>query len=388
MKISDIDLPAPVIQFYQDSGITELYPPQASAIEAGLLSSKNIVAAIPTASGKTLLAEFAMLKSILDEDRRGKALYIVPLRALASEKFDRFRGFERIKKNDGRGISTGIATGDFDSSDEWLGNFDIIVATSEKVDSLLRNASRWMEEITVIVADEIHLIDSPDRGPTLEIVLAKLMRMNPGMRIIALSATIGNANEIAKWLNAELVVSDWRPIELKEGVFFGSAINFVNSQREVKETHRDSAISLVIDTLTEGGQTLVFESSRKNAEGLASRAGTAVSPLIPGETKKKLKELAAEIRESSEVDTAKKLALCEPEVMELLCPMPVLHFKPIQRRAKPPQNIYECPCYYYPRREGTIGRDSFMLKVDLKSGDFAAEFWVKRGAALLMADAH
>jgi len=208
-------------------------------------------------------------------------------------------------------VSTGIATGDFDSRDDWLGQFDIIVATSEKVDSLLRNRSRWMEEITVVVADEIHLIDSPDRGPTLEIVLAKLRQINPRMQIIALSATIGNADEIAKWLEASLVVSDWRPIILKEGVFFGSAINFSDqSQREVKERSRDAAISLVVDTLAEGGQCLIFESSRKNTEGMASRVGTSISSLISGETKEKLSQIAAEVRETSEVDTARKLALC------------------------------------------------------------------------------
>ncbi len=309
MKIADIKLPDSVIQFYKDSGITELYPPQADAVKAGILDGKNLVAAIPTASGKTLLAEFAMLKSILDENKPGKALYIVPLRALASEKYDSFRKFESIKKNNGRGVSAGISTGDYDSRDEWLGNFDIIVATSEKVDSLLRNRTHWMEEITIVIADEIHLIDSPDRGPTLEIVLAKLMRMNPKMQLIALSATIGNASEIAKWLNAEPVVSDWRPIELKEGVFFGNAINFATCQREIKETHRDSTISLVMDTLVEGGQCLIFESSRKNAEALALRIGTSISSLVPGETKEKLHILASEILESSEVEAARKLAL-------------------------------------------------------------------------------
>ncbi len=310
IKIQDLDLANPIKMFYHNSGITELYPPQSDAIKAGLLENKNLVAAIPTASGKTLLAEFAMLKSILNESRMGKALYIVPLRALASEKFDRFRSFETIKKSNGRGVSTGISTGDFDSRDDWLGNFDIIVATSEKVDSLLRNRTHWMEEITVVIADEVHLVDSPDRGPTLEIVLAKLMRINPGMQIIALSATIGNADEIARWLNAQLVVSDWRPIELKEGVFFGNAINFVNSQREIKQKYRDSTISLVADTIIEGGQCLVFENSRKNAEGLASRIGTEISSLLSGEVKEKLNSIAVEVRESSEVDTARKLALC------------------------------------------------------------------------------
>ncbi len=311
MKIQKLNLPESVIQFYQDSGISDLYPPQSDAIKAGLLEGKNLVAAIPTASGKTLLAEFVMLNSILDENKRGKALYIVPLRALASEKYDRFRSFEILKKSNGRGILTGIATGDFDASGDWLGNFDIIVATSEKVDSLLRNKTRWLEETTVVIADEIHLIDSPDRGPTLEIVLAKLRRINPDMQLIALSATIGNANEIAKWLDANLVVSDWRPTELKEGVFFGNAITFANrSRRAIEEFHKDSAISLVADTIKEGGQCLIFESSRKNSEGMAARVGTSISKLISGEVKEKLKNLAAAINETSEVESTKKLTMC------------------------------------------------------------------------------
>jgi dynein heavy chain len=78
------------------------------------------------------------------------------------------------------------------------------------------------------------------------------------------------------------------------------------------------------------------------------------------------------------------MALCEPEVMELACPMPVLHFKPIQKRAKAPPGIYDCPCYYYPTRQGTVTRESWMLNVALRSGDAPAEFWIKRGTALLM----
>jgi helicase len=309
IKIQDLNLSAPIKQFYIDSGITSLYPPQSAAIDAGLLERKNIVAAIPTASGKTLLAEFAMLKSVLNENKKGKALYIVPLRALASEKYDRFRSFETIKKNDGRGVSAGIATGDLDSPDNWLGQFDIIVATSEKVDSLLRNGSRWIDEVTVIIADEVHLIDSADRGPTLEIVLAKLMKQKP--QIIALSATIGNAKDVAKWLSAELVVSDWRPIVLKEGVFFGNAITFGDrSQREVKGFHKDNTISLAADTLNEGGQCIIFESSRKNSEGQAGRTGVAISKLIDMDTREKLKALASQVMETSEVETTKKLAHC------------------------------------------------------------------------------
>lgn len=83
-----------------------------------------------------------------------------------------------------------------------------------------------------------------------------------------------------------------------------------------------------------------------------------------------------------------KQCLMEPEVMELQVLMPVLHFKPISKRSKPPQNVYECPCYYYPTREGTIDKDSFMLKIDLKTGEQVPEFWIKRGTALLMSLAY
>ena len=203
-------IPEDILSFYADSTITELYPPQVDAIERGLLDGKNMVIATPTASGKTLLAEFAMLKSIC---QGGKCLYIVPLKALASEKFDDFSKFSRL------GVKVGISTGDYDVKDERLGYNDIIIATSEKADSLLRNRVGWMEELTVVVADEVHLLDSADRGPTLEVTLTKLRGVNPRAQLLALSATVTNADEMAGWLNAEIILSDWRPISLHEGVY-------------------------------------------------------------------------------------------------------------------------------------------------------------------------
>ncbi|MEA3325273.1 MAG: DEAD/DEAH box helicase, partial [Euryarchaeota archaeon] len=153
MKISDLPLPADIIEYYAraEAGITELYPPQAEAVDKGLLDGTNILAAIPTASGKTLLSELAMLSAIRSG---GKALYIVPLRALASEKYDHFSKFREI------GVKVGISSGDFDSRDEYLGDNDIIVATSEKADSLLRNETHWIHDLTTLVVDEIHLLDS------------------------------------------------------------------------------------------------------------------------------------------------------------------------------------------------------------------------------------
>lgn len=301
MKISEIDIPGEVINFYTGSGITQLYPPQEKAVEAGLLDGKNILAAVPTASGKTMMAELAMLKSILNG---GKCLYIVPLRALASEKYERFREFEVM------GVRCGISSGDLDSKDEWLGKKDIIVATSEKTDSLIRNGAPWMKDITVIVADEIHLLDSPDRGPTLEVTLARLMQMNPDAQIIALSATVGNAGEMAEWLDAAIIESEWRPVDLREGVFFGSAINFQNDQRSVEPKFRDELQDLVADTLGEGGQCLIFESSRRNAEASARRLGQVLGKGIDPEDADKLDVLAARMEDTGETEITKRLVQC------------------------------------------------------------------------------
>ena len=185
MEIVDLPIPPDLLADYTGRGIAELYPPQAACVEAGLFAGKNLLIAIPTASGKTLVAEMAMHHQA---GRGGKCLYIVPLRALASEKFEEFSG---------KGLRVGIATGDFDRRDEYLGRNDIIVATSEKVDSLLRNRTPWLAEVTLLVLDEVHLIDDPSRGATLEMVIAKLRHKNPAIQIIALSATIGNPGDLA-----------------------------------------------------------------------------------------------------------------------------------------------------------------------------------------------
>ena len=203
MLIQDLAIPSNLKQRYTKSGILELYPPQGECVEKGILTGKNALVAIPTASGKTLIAEMAMHHTIANG---GKCLYIVPLKALASEKFEEFSN---------KGVRVGIATGDFDRRDDMLGRNDIVVATSEKVDSLLRNNARWIADITLLVVDEIHMIDSMGRGPTLEMVIAKMRFRNPAMQIIGLSATIGNPDKLAGWLDAELVTSTWRPVDLR-----------------------------------------------------------------------------------------------------------------------------------------------------------------------------
>lgn len=301
MNVKELNLPQQIIDFYLNSGITELYPPQEKAIEKGLLEGTNIVAAIPTASGKTLIAELAMLNSVV---KGGKALYIVPLRALASEKMDSFSKFREI------GVKTGISTGDFESKEEWLGINDIIVATSEKTDSLLRNETSWMQDITVIIIDEVHLLDSPSRGPTLEITISKLRKLNSKAQLIALSATIGNSSEIADWLGAQLVTSEWRPTDLMEGVYYANNINFAVSQNPISARSSDDSINIVMGALEDGGQCLVFESTRKNSASFAKKLGKFVSKVINSQEKRSLNKIAEKIMETSETQASKILIQC------------------------------------------------------------------------------
>lgn len=269
MKLDSVNIPIALRDSYLAAGITELYPPQEKCIDAGLLERKNILVAIPTASGKTVIAEMAMHTEIA---RGGKCLYIVPLKALASEKYDDFSR---------KGVRTGIATGDPDQRDEYLGKYDIIVATSEKTDSLLRNKSQWLKSVTLLVIDEIHLIGDETRGATLEMVIAKMRLQNPELQIIGLSATMGNPESLAKWLDAELITSDWRPVDLKEGVYNNGAIHFHGSERVVPTVRKDADLNLMLDTIAEGGQCLVFVSSRRSAEAYAKKAASVLKKKSP-----------------------------------------------------------------------------------------------------------
>jgi helicase len=294
MLIKDLAIPAYLKQRYAEAGISELYPPQAECVDKGILEGKNMLVAIPTASGKTLIAEMAMHHTIKEG---GKCLYIVPLKALANEKFEEF-GHKEVK--------VGIATGDLDRRDDLLGRNDIIVATSEKVDSLLRNNARWIADISLLVIDEIHLIDSQNRGPTLEMVIAKMRYRNPSMQVIGLSATIGNPDSLASWLNADLVTSTWRPVDLRQGVFFRDCIYFRGMKRAVKEVSKNyEDLNLCLDTISEGGQCLVFVSSRRNAEAFAKRAAAAIKSEDPA-----LALYAERILKTAETEMGKLLASC------------------------------------------------------------------------------
>jgi len=292
-------VPESVKEMIIGSGIVELYPPQEEAVKAGALEGKNLVLASPTASGKTLVAELCALKHVLEKN--GRIIYLTPLRALASEKFDEFRKYGNITKKDERRIRIGISTGDFDSTDPWLERYDIIITTNEKADSLLRHRAKWMDEIALVVADEVHLLNDAERGPTLEVVLARLMQVNPDIQILALSATINNVDEIAAWLKADHVTTEWRPVTLKEGVLLNDEIQYKDGDaRKIEKKTKDSGINLALSTIKSGGQALVFASTRKSAVTLAKKFAGEVERVLSKPAKRSLEHEADRVLAAGE----------------------------------------------------------------------------------------
>ena len=128
---------------------------------------------------------------------------------------------------------------------------------------------------------------------------------NPGMQIIGLWATIGNPGVLARWMDAELITSEWRPVDLRQGVFYNGSIRFHELCRPVETVSKYDDLNLCMDTIAEGGQCLVFVSSRKNAEAFAKRAASAFKL-----ENSELKELSERINKLAETDNDKLLAAC------------------------------------------------------------------------------
>ncbi|MCK4429595.1 MAG: DEAD/DEAH box helicase [Candidatus Aenigmarchaeota archaeon] len=258
------------------SKIKEFNPVQKLALESGLMEGNNLVVSSPTASGKTIIAELAIINNFIG--KKGKSVYIVPLRALAHEKFEDFK-----EKYEEIGLKIGVSTGDLDSASGYLGGKDLIILTSEKLDSLIRHKITWLSEITLVVGDETHLLADTMRGPTFEIVMTWL-KENLSPQILALSATISNCDEIAEWLNAELVLSDYRPIPLKKGIFMDKKLIFEDDVKDVECTDLNSVVKKVVE---KGKQVLIFLSSRRNTESLAEKLSKEF-PLVESKVSEKV----------------------------------------------------------------------------------------------------
>lgn len=274
MRLTGLDLPGQFLDMF-DGADLELYPHQEEAINH-LQAGRNVVVSVPTASGKSLIAYVAIYREFL---KGRKSMYIVPLRALASEKYD------DLKRMSSLGLKVAISVGDYDDSPEFIKRFDVIVCTSEKADSLFHHDPSIMFGISLIVADELHLIGDESRGARLETFLSAARYMNPDTRILGLSATISNIEDVSGWLDAEAVVSDFRPVKLERGVLFNRTLEFQEGDDPILFKGKDDLSRLCEHFILQGGQLLVFVNSRKRAEDLARKLSFSLEEGVVGTIK-------------------------------------------------------------------------------------------------------
>ncbi|MEM5880014.1 MAG: DEAD/DEAH box helicase [Candidatus Aenigmatarchaeota archaeon] len=295
MKIEDLinfKIDSSIINSLKQKGINELYEYQKECLK--FIDSSYIISA-PTNSGKTLLTILSIAKEL---EKNNKVVYCVPLVALANEKFEEFKN---IFKN----YKVAISVGDYDSADDFLIYYDIIITTYEKLDSLIRHEANWISQVGLIIIDEIHLLNDFHRGPTLEFLIMKIKKIIPNIKIIGLSATIKNVEEIANWLNINFYKTDFRPVNLYEGVLLNNYI-YLNNYKKIKL--KENGIEGLIKTLLDKDkQILIFCSTRKEAENLAKK----LSEITKKYVREDLTHFSKEILSALEVPTEQCRKLSE-----------------------------------------------------------------------------
>ena len=270
--------------------IKEFNPAQNAVIDSGFLEDQtNYIIAIPTASGKTVLGVMAALNSVLNG---GKAVYAVPLISIQNEKVKEFKKFEQF----------GIKVGKHPSSS------DLAVMVFESFDAITRFSWNTLRDVDLLIVDEFHMIGEYSRGPTIECAITRSRILNPGMRIIALSATLKNMNELSSWLDAHVVQHDFRPVPLYKDVL---------TTEEMETKNKNEVIVKILNTsIEESSQALVFVSTRRFTESLAKYTSGKIKRRISPDQRSKFHEVSQKIldvprkRGSLPTEVCLKLAEC------------------------------------------------------------------------------
>lgn len=221
IKIGDAPSLAPVSSYpYGKYPFAEFNPIQTKLLDV-YHGTDNIAVAASTAAGKTVCAELFLAYEI--RKHGGKGIYVGPLKALAKEKEDDWSSPEHHFHD----LKTFIATGDYRFSAKRIAEMDaasLVVMTPEMLASKCRNhksdKSKFLYDTKVVVFDESHLLTVPERGGHIEVALMKLVEINPDIRVVLLSATMPNVDEICGWISeitgrdTYCLESEYRPCPL------------------------------------------------------------------------------------------------------------------------------------------------------------------------------
>ena len=262
-----LKIPKDFKQVLLDSGNTKLLPVQYLAIKEGLLKGEDLLVVSATGSGKTLVGE---LSGITEALKGKKFIFLTPLVALANQKY---RDFKRKYKKLGLNVAIKVgrnrvkAKGELNLPDSDISKADIVVATYEGIDYLLRNGnSNALKGLGVVLIDEIHMIDDEDRGTRLNGLIKRIKNLYPKTQIIGLSATVKNPEFLASEFNMKLVKYDERPVPLER--------HLVYTRNESQKRHLMAQLTRrEYNTKSKKGyrgQTIIFTNSRRKTHQIAN----------------------------------------------------------------------------------------------------------------------
>ncbi len=309
-RLAKQGIPEPILAQWEKRFNGRLLPLQYRAVEEyRLLEGASLLISAPTSSGKTFCGEMALIRAV---QQRKKAIFLVPLKAVAEEKYRQFRDCYGDL-----GLRITIATRDHQDNDGSVekGRFDIAIMVYEKFNSLLLGNFDLMAQIGTVVVDELQMLEDKTRGAQLELALTKLLYSDYNPQLVALSAVLGEATELAQWLGCRLLLEKMRPVELQRGIASEGRFYFRchNSGELGEESCREGDdVSLTLfenikEATTAGRPALVFLKSRRETMTAAEKFAEYLGQEIRPENEKYFDQKLADEEESSLLSNLRSL---------------------------------------------------------------------------------
>jgi helicase len=298
-------IPEQVIRRWSTDGIRFLLPLQAESVNRyRLLDGESLIISGPGTSGKTFCGEMAALHQAAS---RKKAVFLVPLKAIAEEKYWLFA--ERYSP---LGLKIRLSTRDHSEHDRQIfrAGYDILITIYEKFNSLTAVDVSMVKNTGCFVLDEFQLISNPDRGAEIEMVMAKIRAFNPGSQLVILMGGGSSPERISQWLGLPALEETRRPVDLRLGVLHRGTFHFrafndltEGDERWLEERQTDydgplddqSAAAIRI-LAGRGEQIIIFTSARKKATRLASHLAERLDLRAAEESLKGISDLAPSVQ--------------------------------------------------------------------------------------------
>lgn len=291
-KLKNYGIPSHIVNILEKHYSPYLLPIQEEAVRnygildfrfRGNVRDQNLLVIAPTSSGKTFIGEMAAVAQFINLQ---KTIYLVPLRALADEKYRHFKDLYSHC-----GIDMVISTRDRNQDDHNIisGDYDVAVMAYEKFNYFCLMSPRFLDIVSLVIIDEMQLINDSKWGPLLESMVNHIDKKNKNIKIIALSAFVEGQDALIRWFPGRTLISYQRPVELRKGIVRDGIFKYITSKdkenykKEIffkpeavgENCFEDYLLETVRYLLKQGESVLIFFATRaetqKWAEWLASK---------------------------------------------------------------------------------------------------------------------